>query len=153
MKTITENKKGLCNNEVLEKWTAGIILAGPEVKAVKNGKINLTGSYVSLIPNKKGLLEVWLKNCHISPYAKAGYSQKNYDPIRPKKLLLNNKEIHYLIGKEKTKGLTIIPIRIYIKNGLIKAEIALVKGLKKFDKRELIKKREVERRIRQRLQY
>jgi len=154
MKIITENKKGLFNNEVLEKWSAGVILSGPEVKSIKLGKINLTGSYVSLTINGKNqATEVWLKNCHISPYRKAGYSQKNYEPTRPRKLLLNKKEIHYLIGKEKIKGLTIIPVSVYIKNGLIKIEIALVRGLKKFDKRERIKKREIDKRIRQKLNY
>lgn len=154
MKIITENKKGLFNSKVLDKWQAGIILTGPEVKSVKMGKINLTGSYVSLVFNKRNQKpEAWLKNCHISPYPKAGYSQKNYEPTTPRKLLLNKQEINFLIGKEKTKGLTIIPVNVYIKNGLIKLEIALVQGLSKVDKREKIKKREIDKRIRQKLSY
>ncbi len=154
MKIITENKKAGFDYEILDKWQAGIILTGPEVKSVKFGKINLTGSFVTLVFNEKNKkIEVWLKNCHISPYPKAGYSQKNYEPTRPRKLLLNKNEIHFLIGKEKIKGLTILPLSVYIKNGLVKVEIALAKGRKKFDKREKIKKREIEKRIRQNLQY
>jgi SsrA-binding protein len=154
MKIITDNKKGGFNNEILEKWQAGIILTGPEVKSVKSGKINLTGSYVSLIFSEKNKkTEVWLKNCHISAYKKAGYSQQNYEPDIPRKLLLNREEIHYLLGKEKIKGLTILPISVYIKNGLVKLEIALARGLKKFDKREKIKKREIDKRLRQKKDY
>lgn len=147
MKIITENKKGLFNYEILEKFSAGIILEGPEVKSVKAGKINLAGSYISLQLNKKNhKIEPWLLNCHISPYSKAGYSQKNYNPLKPRKLLLNKKEIRYLIGKEKEKGLTILPISVYLKGGLVKMEIAIARGRKKIDKREKIKKRDFERR-------
>jgi SsrA-binding protein len=147
MKIVTENKKGIFNYKILEKFTAGIILSGPEVKSVKAGKINLTGSYVSLaVDNKTQKVEPWLLNCHIPPYAKAGYSQKNYSPTRSRKILLNKKEIRYLIGKEKEKGLTILPVSVYIKSGLVKIEIAIARGRKKIDKREKIKKRDFERR-------
>ena len=151
MVSLVENKKGLHNNEVLEKYTSGIVLSGPEVKSVKAGRINLTGSYVDFIINQKTQkAEPWLLNCHISPYSKAGYSQKNYDPTRARKLLLNKKEISYLIGKANEKGLTILPVSVYIKNNLIKMDIAVAKGMKKIDKRDKIKKRDFER-IKQRM--
>lgn len=143
MKTITKNKDGLFNYEVMETYQAGIVLSGPEVKSVKNGRINLKGSYVSVDP--KG--EVWLANCHISPYKPAHGVQINYDPTQKRKLLLHKKEIDSLIGKTKQKGLTIIPTCVYTNKGLIKIDIALARGKTKIDKRESIKKREVKRQI------
>ena len=146
MNNLAENKKGLFNFEILEKYQAGLKLTGPEVKAAKAGRVNLTGSYVSLLHNPKtGHSEAWLIGTHIGKYAPAGYSQKDYNPIRNRKLLLTKKEINSLLGKNTQKTLTIIPISVYTSKSLVKVEIALASGKKKFDKRETIKKREFER--------
>jgi len=144
MSLIKKNKEGLFDYEILESFEAGIVLRGPEVKAVKLGQISLKGSYASLDGNQ----ELWLVNCHISPYAPARGQQQAYNPTRPRKLLLHKKEITALLGKSKQKGLTIIPISVYTKKGLIKLDIGLARGKTKIDKRENIKKRETEREIR-----
>jgi SsrA-binding protein len=141
MPTITTHKKALFNYEVLEKYEAGIVLSGAEVKSIKGGHINLKGSYVTLRNN-----ELWLINAHISPY-KMATTQKNYDPTQDRKLLLKRKEISSLIGKLKAKGLTILPISVYTKGSLIKIKIGVCRGKKLHDKRELIKKRESDRRL------
>lgn len=141
MKTLATNKKAHFDYEILEKIEAGIILSGIEAKAVKTGKADLSGSFAIIRNNKISLV-----NCSISPY-----QPKNinfiYEPDRTKKLLLNKKEIEYLIGKIKQKNLTLIPLRMYTKHGLVKVELALAKGKKKFDKRETIKKRETKRNV------
>lgn len=142
-KIITKNKDGLFNYVILETYHAGIVLDGPEVKAVKLGQISLKGSYASVDPNG----EVWLVKAHISAYKPAKDAQRNYDPDRRRKLLLHKKEINSLIGKNKQKGLTIIPINVYTKRGLIKVDIALARGKSKIDKRETIKERETKREI------
>lgn len=145
MNLIVENKKIPFNYQILEKFEAGIVLKGFEVKAVKAGKVNIRGGFVVL---KKG--EPVLINVNIAPYQK-GNVPKNYDPKRPRKLLLKKREIKHLIGKYKEKGLTLLPTKLYIKRDKIKVEVALCKGKKKFDKREQIKKREIEREIRRAL--
>jgi SsrA-binding protein len=143
---IAENKKALFNYQIQEKFSAGLKLSGPEVKSAKSGKIDLSGSYVIINFNPLSQTnEIWLENLKISKYSKSGYSQKGYDPSRKRKLLLNRKEINYLTGKIKQKGLTIVPILVYTSQRLIKVEIAIVQGKKKFDKREQIKKREFDR--------
>ncbi|MCD6528592.1 SsrA-binding protein SmpB [bacterium] len=142
---LARNKKVLTNYEILDKWKAGLVLTGPEVKSIKQKKINLESSYITMDKNQ----ELWLINTHIAPYPPAGETQKSYNPTQPRKLLLNKKEIKSLIGKLQQKGLTLIPLMVYDKKGIIKVEIGLAKGLKKYDKREKIKKRETERRIRQ----
>ena len=147
MPQITKNKKALFNYEVLDKYEAGIVLSGHEVKSVKNGQINLKGSYVTIgiepSSQKPALL---LMNANISLYKHAG-SMPYYDPERPRKLLVHKKELNSLIGKTKEKGLTIVPISVYTKNNLIKVEFALARGKKLHDKRESIKKRDIEREI------
>lgn len=144
--SIAENKKALFNYEILEKFEAGLVLAGQEVKSVKNRQINLKGAYVSIRNS-----EAYLINAHISPYKKAGIL-KDYNPTRPRKLLLNKKELKHLIGKSEEKGLTIIPLRVYTKGrGKIKIEIGIGRGKKKYEKKELIKKRDVEREIREKM--
>ena len=142
-KIITKNKNGLFNYETIEIYQAGIVLSGPEVKAVKNGQISLKGSYVTIDPKE----EAWLIKAHISPYKPALNAQKTYDPDQKRKLLLKKKEISSLLGKNKQKGLTIIPINVYTKRGLIKVDIALARGKTKVDKRETIKNREAKREI------
>jgi len=158
MSTITVNKHAYHNYQILETYEAGIVLTGPEVKSIKKGQINLKGSYISLdskIPekpfsnaiSKTSIPCIWLINCHISLYASAAGIQKNYQPTHSRKLLLKKKEINSLIGKLKIPGLTLLPIKVYIKGKIIKLEIALARGKKKYDKREDIKKRETKRKI------
>ena len=154
MAEITTNKRLLFDYEILEKYEAGIKLSGSEVKAVKKGQIDLKGSYVSLrISRQTQRLEAWLVGTYISAYKKSGYIQRHYNPLRDRKLLLSRKEINYLIGKVKQKGLTLLPLSVYTtSHRLIKVTLVLVRGKKKFDKRESLKKREFERR-KQRLIY
>ena len=142
MKEITKNKKAYFNYEILEKLIAGISLLGLEVKSIKSGRISLKATYV-VLRNE----EAFLIGANIPPYQPKN-TPKDYNPERSRKLLLKKSEIKYLIGKTKQRGLTIVPLRVYNIRGKIKIEIGLVKGKKKFDKREIIKKREGEREIR-----
>ncbi len=142
MKVITENKKAYFNYEILEKFEAGLVLIGQEVKSIKLGRINLAGAYVVLREE-----EVFLIGANVPPYQPKN-APKNYNLKRARKLLLTKKEIKYLIGKSKQKGLTMIPLMIYTRKGKIKIEFGLGKGKRKFDKREAIKKREIGREIR-----
>ena len=146
MPTLAKNKNALFSFEVLEKFEAGIKLTGPEVKAVKNSSLNLKGSYVSFVKN-----EPFLVNAYISPYKPAAAVQMTYDPNRPRKLLLRKKEIDLLRGKAQAGGLTIVPLTVYTKDALIKVGIALVRGKKLHDKRESIKKRDVQRDLQRRM--
>jgi len=148
---ITINKQIGFNYETIDKYEAGIKLTGPEVKAVKAGLVNLNGSYVTIEFNTNNNPTIILKNCRISRYNKSGYTQKKYNPLRDRELLLNKKEIRTLVGKLNTKGLTLVPVSVYNMRRLIKFELALVKGKSKLDKREHIKKRDVNRRIRQKM--
>lgn len=142
MKILAENKKAYYNYEILEKFEAGISLIGQEVKSLKTRGVSLAGSYV-ILKNE----EVFWVGAHIHPYQPKNVPS-NYLPERTRKLLLKKSEIKYLIGKSKQKGLTLIPLKAYTKNGKIKLEFAIAKIKKKFNKRELIKKRETEREIR-----
>lgn len=146
-KTLIQNRKAYHNYEILEKYEAGIELRGFEVKSLKSGKGSLEGVYVSPRNN-----ELYLINFDISPY-QAKNVGFNYNSKRERRLLLKRKEINYLIGKLKEKGLTIVPLRVYLKNRLVKVEIALVRGLKKYEKKEKIKKREFEREKKRFLKY
>ena len=116
------------------------MLTGTEVKSLREGKANLKDSYAR-VQNE----EVYLYNAHISPYAEGSYN--NHEPLRQRKLLLHKKEIRKLIGKVQEKGLTMVPLKLYFKNGKVKVELAIVKGKKMFDKRRDIDKRESEREI------
>ncbi|MBU4375498.1 SsrA-binding protein SmpB [Patescibacteria group bacterium] len=144
MPTLAINKRAYYDYEIKDKFEAGIMLLGHEVKSVKTGHINLKGSYVTLKKTKKELPELYLINAHIPLYKFAGKA-KDYNPTRPRKLLAKKKEIRYLIGKKQEQGLTLAPLKIYTKRSLIKLEFGIGKGKKKFDKRELIKKRELDR--------
>ncbi len=144
MKPISENKKAYFEYEILEKIEAGIVLNGQEVKSIKSGNINLKGSYV--VP-KDG--EIYLIGCHIPPYQPKNV--EDYSPERPRKLLLRKKEIGSLIGKSKEKGLTLIPLKVYTRKGFIKIEVGVAKGKKVADKRESIKKKEIDRDLRRSL--
>ena len=139
MRFLAENKKAYFNYQLLEKLEAGLVLIGQEVKSIKSGRLNLAGSYVVLRD-----AELYLINAKIPPYQPKNIPE-DYDPLRSRKLLLRKKEIDYLIGKIKQKGLTLVPLKVYTKRGKIKLEFGIAKGLKKADKRELIKRREFER--------
>lgn len=141
MPSLKENKQGRFDYEILEEFEAGIALTGPEVKSVKRGDVSLQGSFVSLRGE-----ELWLVHCHISPYRLAT-TVGNVNPERERRLLLHRHEIRSLIGKLKSQGLTILPLSLYTKRGLIKVRLGLGRGRKKFDKRSQIKKRETERKI------
>jgi SsrA-binding protein len=136
---LIQNREVFHHYEILERFNAGIELKGFEVKSLFSGKGSLKGSYVSYNKN-----ELFLKNFYLPPYQEKN-TPKNYNPNRDRKLLLKKKEINYLLNKIKQPGLTIIPLKIYANNRLIKVEIALAKGLKKYEKREKIKKREFQR--------
>ena len=145
IKNLTENRRARYDYEILETYEAGLVLYGFEVKAIKTGHISLKGSYVIIKNN-----EAYLLNAFIHPYQPANVP-KDYNPERTRKLLLNKSEIRSLIGKSKQKGLTLIPLRLYTKRGKIKLEFGIGKGKRKIDKREKIKKREVEREIQRKM--
>jgi len=145
MANYTENRKARFDYEILEKYEAGIEFLGTEVKSVRGGRMSLEGAFVII---RGG--EAFLINANIPPY-QAKNAPPDYDPLRNRKLLLTKKEIAELSGSEKNKSLTIVPISVYNKNRKIKVGIALVKGKKKFDKRETIKKRDTDREIRRTL--
>lgn len=144
-KILSENKKAYFDYQILEKFEAGISLIGQEVKSIKTGRVNLAGSYV-VLKNE----EAFLIGAKIPPYQPKN-APPDYNPERSRTLLLRKSEIKYLIGKTKEKGLTLAPLRMYTKKGKIKLEFATAKGRKKSDKRQLIKKREVEKEIRKAL--
>lgn len=140
IKLIARNKKARFNYDLGDRYEAGMVLTGSEVKSLRMGKANLTDSYARL---KNG--EVWLVSCHISPYPFASYD--NHEPERPRKLLLHKREISKLSGKIQEQGMSLIPISIYFKRGKAKVELALAKGKKIHDKRQTMKKRDQQREI------
>jgi SsrA-binding protein len=137
-KLIASNKKALHEYFVLQKMEAGIALTGTEVKSLREGAANLKDSYVSF---ERG--EAFLSSAHISPYAHG--NRENHDPERKRKLLMHRREIEKLRTQVVEKGLTVVPLRLYFKGGRVKAEIAVVRGKKLFDKRDSEKKRELDR--------
>jgi len=139
-KTVASNKSAKRDYEIIETYEAGISLLGPEVKSIREGKVNLKDSFAKI---EEG--EVFVYNIHISPYAFSRLTEE--DAKRKRKLLLHRKEIDKLIGKVKEKGFTLIPLRLYFKNNLVKLELALAKGKKLYDKREEIKEREWKRQM------
>lgn len=141
MPTLTTNKRAWHDYQILEEHEAGIVLTGAEVKAIKQGHANLRGSYISIRQQ-----EVWLIGAHISPYAMAA-GRGQMDPARDRKLIMRRKEIDSLQGKEHSQGLTIVPLSVYTKGGLIKVKLGICRGKKAHDKRSSIKKRETDRLI------
>lgn len=141
-KNIAENRQARHNYELLEHWEAGISLTGGEVKSLREGQVQLKDSYGLL---REG--QLWLLNCHISPYKNAGYAV--HDPDRSRRLLLHRAELERLEGKVREKGLTLIPLRLYWKNGRVKLELALAKGKQLYDKRASERRREAEATARQ----
>ncbi len=152
MKIFALNKRANYDYNILETFEAGLVLKGHEVKSIKNGHISLQGAYVIIRNN-----EAYLLNAAVSPYQPKN-TPKDYDPTKTKKLLLHRKEIKYLIGKSKERGLTLVPIKVYTKEGKtsqgrgkLKLEFGIGRGKKKVDKRELIKKQEAKREIERKL--
>ena len=140
-KLVATNKKAFHEYFILEKLEAGVSLLGTEVKSIREGRINLKDSYAGI---REG--EAFLFNCHISPYTHG--NRENHEPTRTRKLLLQRKEIRKLIGKTQEKGLTLVPIRVYLKRGRVKIELGVAKGKKLYDKRETEKRKETDREAR-----
>lgn len=140
IKIIAQNKKAWHDYFIEETYEAGIVLAGTEVKSVRQGKVNIRDSYAAI---KDG--EVFLYNMHISPYEKGNIF--NRDPLRTRKLLLNRREINKLTGYVQQKGYTLVPLKVYLKRGWVKIELAVAKGKKSYDKRQSIAKRDAQRAI------
>lgn len=145
MTVLALNKRARYDYEALETFSAGLVLSGPEVKSAKAGQVSLKGSYV-VIKTHNHHPEAYVINMHISWYRYAA-KQDGYEPTAPRKLLLRKKEINYLLGKREEKGLTLVPLRLYTERSLIKLDFAVARGKKRFDKREAIKKRDINRRL------
>ncbi len=139
-KTVTVNRKAYHDYHILENMEAGIALKGTEIKSIREGKVNIRDAYAK---PEKG--ELWLLNAHIASY-QAG-SHFNHDPNRPRKLLLHRHQIDYLTGMVSRKGLTVVPLKLYIKKGIAKLELGVAKGKRAYDKRDTIARRETEREI------
>jgi SsrA-binding protein len=135
IKILSDNRQAGHNYHLFEKYEAGIALSGTEVKAAKTGKVQLKDAYADIVGN-----EAWLINAHISQYSHG--NRENHEPVRRRKLLLHRAEIDKLLGKAKEKGLTLIPTKLYLKNGKIKCELAIGRGKKLHDKREAERTRE-----------
>jgi len=138
---ITENRKAFHDYHLVETFEAGVVLLGTEIKAIREGRVNLRDSFARLEDG-----EVFLYNVNISPYSHRGYA--DHEPLRRRKLLLHREEIRKLIGRTVEKGMTLVPIRMYYKKGRVKVAVSLAKGKKEYDKRETIKRRESDRETR-----
>src|SRR6476646_1277564 len=136
--SIAENRKAFHDYHILETFEAGVALLGTEVKAIREGRVNLRDSFARVEDG-----EVFLYNVNISPYSHRGYA--NHEPLRRRKLLLHKEEIRKLIGKTVERGMTLVPVRMYFKNGRVKVAVSLARGKKDYDKRETIKRREADR--------
>ncbi len=140
-KVLATNKKAYHEYFILDKLEAGISLLGPEVKSIREGRINLKESYAAIHNG-----EAYIYDCHISPYSHG--NRANPDPVRTRKLLLHRQEIRKLIGKTQEKGLTLVALRVYLRRGKIKLELGVARGKKLFDKRETERHREMDREAR-----
>jgi len=137
IKILSDNRHAAYNYHLFERYEAGLVLSGTEVKAAKSGKVQLKESFAEVAGN-----EAWLLNAHISEYSHG--NRENHEPVRRRKLLLHRREIDKLLGKTREKGLTLIPTKMYLKNGRVKVEIAVGKGKKLHDKRETERTREMQ---------
>ncbi|HEY7171051.1 MAG TPA: SsrA-binding protein SmpB [Vicinamibacterales bacterium] len=135
---VAENRKAYHDYHLLETFEAGVALLGTEVKAIREGRVNLRDSFARVDDG-----EVFLYNVNISPYSHRGYAE--HEPLRRRKLLLHREEIRKLIGKTVERGMTLVPVRMYFKNGRVKVAVSLARGKKDYDKRETIKRREADR--------
>lgn len=140
MKLLANNKKAYHDYFIEEKYEAGLSLLGSEVKSIKKGKVSIKESFIS---DRKG--EMFIYGMHVTPYSQA--YDKDIDPTRTRRLLLHKKEINKLIGKKTQAGYTVVPLKIYERNGLVKLELALAKGKKQYDKRESIKAKDDKRKM------
>jgi SsrA-binding protein len=140
MEIVSTNKKARFNYEIIEKIEAGISLKGTEVKSIRNRNVSIGESYAQVKDN-----EVFLHNLHISPYEQG--NRENHEPVRVRKLLLHKREIKKLVAKTQQKGLSLVPLSIYLRKGKIKVELAIGRGKRLVDKREAIKKKDIEREI------
>ena len=139
-KVVATNRKARHEYEILDTWEAGLVLLGTEVKALRNGRVNLGDSYGEI---REG--EAWLVKMHIGPYEMG--NRENHDPFRRRKLLLNRREIRKIRPKVEEQGLTLVPLKIYFKKGRVKIELGLGRGKKLHDKRDAKAKKDVQRRI------
>ena len=140
-KTVVSNRRALHDYEILERFEAGIVLTGAEVKSLRGGHGSLTEAFARV---RNG--EIWIEGFHIPPYEQA-MDKSRTDPIRTRKLLLHRKEIERLIGKTAEKGLALVPLRVYFTHGMAKLEIGLGRGKRQFDKRQAIAEREQQREL------
>ena len=138
---IAENRKAYHDYHLIETFEAGMVLLGTEVKAIREGRVNLRDSFARVEDG-----EVFLYNVQISPYSHRGYA--DHEPLRRRKLLLHREEIRKHVGKTVERGMTLVPTRLYFKNGRVKVSVSLAKGKKEYDKRETIKRRETDRETR-----
>jgi SsrA-binding protein len=140
IKFVAQNRKARHDYFIEESLEAGMVLQGTEVKALREGRVNIKDGYARIKND-----EVFLLDVHISPYAFG--NRFNHDPLRPRKLLLHNREIHRLMGKVKERGFSLIPLNIYFSRGRAKVELALAKGKKLYDKRETLRRKTIEREV------
>ena len=145
-RVVTVNRKAYHNYRIEESFEAGIVLKGSEIKSIRAGKVNLSDAYAR---PENG--ELWLHNSHIASYDAASYN--THEPVRPRKLLLHRKEIDTLTSKVVQKGLTLVPLRLYIKHGLAKLELGVARGKKVYDKRDAIARRDVHREMERAMKY
>lgn len=141
VKVVATNRKARHEYFILDQMEAGLVLQGSEIKSIRAGKISLAEAYVRIDNGE----EAWLVEAHIAPYDQASYN--NHEPRRPRKLLLHKSQIRDLWDDIRQKGVTVIPLRVYLKDGRAKVEIALAKGKKQYDKRQEIARRDMEREI------
>jgi SsrA-binding protein len=140
-RTIAENRKARHDYHIIESWEAGVSLLGTEVKSIREGRVNLRDSYARVDNG-----EIWMLNVHISPYSHRGSAE--HQELRQRKLLLHRDEIRKMVGKVAEKGLTLVPLELYFKNGRVKVLLGLAKGKQAHDKRETLRRREVDRETR-----
>ncbi len=145
-KTISLNRRAYHDYHVLESIEAGIALKGSEIKSIRQGRANLQDAYARV---EKG--ELWLQNCHIAHYDAASYN--THEPTRPRKLLVHREQLENLTDKTKQKGLTLVPLKLYIRNGVAKVELGIARGKKLYDKRESIARRETDREMERALKH
>jgi len=146
IKIICKNRKAFFNFEVEDTFEAGIALLGSEVKSLRAGRVNLSDSYAKVIDG-----ELFLVDAHISPYEQA--NRQNHDPLRQRKLLMHAREIRKLMGKIAERGYSLVPLKLYFKNGKVKVELGLAKGKKSYDKREAIRKKDERRELERMAKY
>jgi SsrA-binding protein len=142
IKIVADNRKALHDYFILERFEAGMVLRGTEIKAAREGKVQLRDGYAEILGG-----EVWLMNAHISPYSHGNIF--NHEPMAKRKLLLHKREIEKLANKTREKGLTLVPLKMYLKNGLLKCELGVAKGKKHYDKRAAEQAKDQEREARQ----